>query len=217
MDLAPICTLTFNINRTGTIVVEEGFGTPTIRMWVPDTPNGSVGKSIVLEGLPGNNGVGTGTAINDEGKVVGYSVVNNQRRPFLWTPDDGDPTTGVMAPLSLLPGVTSAAPTAINSHGEIVSRGALLWNADGDVFDLNALVNYDAPVPWTLTDAFDMNDAGQIIAATLYDFDNDGLPDWRCFLLTPVPEPGVALPMATTLVIASSRRQGRRDTASGIR
>jgi uncharacterized membrane protein len=181
-------------------------------MWVPDTPNGSTGRTIVLDALEGSNNVGSGTAINDDGVVVGYSIVNNHRQPFVWKPNAEDPTTGVMAALPLPAGVTDATPFAINNRGEVVSfsNPALLWTADGAVFDLNTLVTWDSPVPGHLTNAYALNDAGQIIATASYDFDRNGTPESHYVLLTPAPEPSAAATIIATGILALARRRRRR-------
>ncbi len=129
--------------------------------------------------------------INDAGFVAGWSTLddNFNERPFLFSPDDGG-----MIDLGTLGGV-SARANALNNAGLVVglsgveSVGGFDYHAfvygAGGMLDLNALVGERGD--WQLVNAFDVNDAGQILAQAC-----NGLGDCRAVrldLVTAVPEP----------------------------
>jgi len=130
--------------------------------------------------------------INDAGFVTGWSTLDDNfiERPFLFSPDDGS-----MIDLGSLGGV-SARANALNNAGLVVGLSgvasvggfdyhAFVYGADG-MLDLNALVGERGD--WQLVNAFDVNDAGQILAQAC-----NGVGDCRAVrldLVTAVPEPG---------------------------
>jgi probable HAF family extracellular repeat protein len=91
--------------------------------------------------------------------------------------------------IDLTAGVAGASyGWSLNNAGHVVglittgfsTSHAFLW--DGALHDLNSLIPLNSG--WTLTDARDINDAGQIVG-------NGWNPEghFRAFILTPVPEP----------------------------
>ncbi len=130
--------------------------------WAVDLGNlgGTVNPAILAAG-------NAAFAINNRGEVVGTSALpgNVIHHPFLWTKETG------MRDLGVLDGDSVGAGLAINNQGYVVGasitapgpmggspRAALWW--DGQKFDLNALVQSNAPL-YLLT-ASSINDLGQI-------------------------------------------------------
>jgi hypothetical protein len=101
----------------------------------------------------------------------------------------------------------------INNLGQVVGQSnygrASLWDAEGDVRDLNGLLDAPLPEHWSLTDAVAINDAGQILARGVWSPDDQTRPVEHAFLLTPVPEPGWGL-LAVIAGAALLRRPGSK-------
>jgi uncharacterized membrane protein len=94
-------------------------------------------------------------------------------------------------------------PYAINDRGEVVGNH-YLWDA-GTLYDLNSLV--PANSGWTITDARDINDRGQIVGTGLYQGQN------VAFEMTPtrpVPEPSSFLLLATGAAFLLRRKKLHR-------
>jgi probable HAF family extracellular repeat protein len=114
--------------------------------------------------------------INEQSQVVGESG----NHAVLW--EEG----GAMRDLGTLDNQSTRA-LAINESGLVVGRSTVgsvdhAFLYDGStMLDLNSLVTL--PAGWTLTEAWDINNAGQIVGYANF----NGLN--RAFLLTPVPEP----------------------------
>lgn len=149
-------------------------------------------------------------AINTQGQVVGVSsTATGGSHAFLWTPTTPNGMTGSMTDLGDLPDGGVSHGYSINSHGEVVgtsrgmnnSRRAFVWtpttpnSTTGVMFDLNALLNPVDAIHWTLFEAYDVNDRGQIAGWGHFDSDGPGGagPVGRAFLLTPVPEPATSV------------------------
>jgi probable HAF family extracellular repeat protein len=131
-----------------------------------------------------------GRSINDAGQIVGHSTTGpddtfgaDGTHAFLWS--DGE-----MADLGTLPGGAVSNGWDINNHGVIAGSAqlpaadggspqltAVLW-IDGEIIDLNTLLPDGSGV--TLTIAYGINDAGQIVGLA-----NDG-EHTLGFVLTPV-------------------------------
>lgn len=142
------------------------------------------------------------TGINELGQVIGQSITGaGEFRGFIFS-------GGVMTDLGQPPGnfgITSA--TGINNAGAVVGnysnrmtpRAGFVWQ-DGQMRDLNDLV--DPASGWTINDALDINDHGQIAAY--------GCKAGACggLLLTPMPEPDAWLMffVGLALVGAAHRR-----------
>ena len=101
-------------------------------------------------------------AINDRGQVVGFADTADGVHAFLYA-------DGRMRDLGTL-GDDPSEASGINNRGDVVgassisfrARHAFLWR-DGRMTDLNALKPKGSP--WVLSDAFSINDRGQIVCA----------------------------------------------------
>lgn len=184
------------INESGTIVgisLDRNFRAV---LW----ENGQV---MQLRG--GDDGAAKTAGINDAGAVVGAVWINGVSLAARW--DDRQLTV-----LGLPEGASSSDTFAINNQGLIVGQAnvegmtrAALWEGSTALLLNDLLINGSG---WNLTQAFDINDAGQIVGWG--DFGGKtGVP----FMLTPVPEPstGACFTLGAILVTASMgrRRQGQ--------
>jgi Divergent InlB B-repeat domain/Putative Ig domain len=153
-------------------------------LFTPTTSNGTLGTFTLIPGLAGAYQT-TLVAINDFGKVLGYSCVGQssstcQNQGFTWTPITANGTSGATAAMTMPPGFASMTPTAINLGGSVIGMMAptsgnaipFLYAA-GNYYDLatisSALLGW-APVG--------VNQADQIV------FDSGGLPG-NVYLVTP--------------------------------
>jgi len=128
---------------------------------------------------------GANNALNDHDVLVGYERGSVPRAPTRWH-------AGACTPLALLPGHTTGLASAINNAGAVVgisqtddfqTRTAVMWSPDGAVTRLDDLLPADSG--WTLQNAIDINDSGQIIGQGV----RDG--DFRHYLMTTDSPPGV--------------------------
>ena len=103
--------------------------------------------------------------INDEGEIVGVASTTGEATVHgtLWK-------NGVITDLGTLPGDCGSQAFAINSSGQIVGQSlpcdtsrprAVVWETDGTIHDLNALVKQGSGLE--LTDPKIINDAGAIV------------------------------------------------------
>lgn len=138
--------------------------------------------------------------INDLGHVVGAAAVSDgSLHAFLWS--GGGPMQDL--------GIAGSA-TAINNSGQIVGYSsvagpnhAFVYLGNGPMQDLNGLI--DPASEWTLSNAFDINDRGQIVGEGI-----SPSGETHAFLLTPVPEPSSLVIFATGgIVLWSWRRRNR--------
>jgi probable HAF family extracellular repeat protein len=120
----------------------------------------------------------TPTDINNAGQVVGYGQLRSgANHAFLYR-------AGRLADLGTLPGGTQSYAYAINNPGQAVgasdssadAQRAVLFEG-GQVRDLNGLI--PATSGWLLSEARDINDAGQIAGTGVYE------GQVRAYLLTP--------------------------------
>ena len=108
--------------------------------------------------------------------------------------------------------------TAINDVDEVVGTyggiGAFVWNSDDGITDFNLRITSDSG--WTIDEAYDINNSGQVIGLALKDIGTT-YPAARSVLLTPVPEPGVLALFIGFIAIVSARslstnlRKGRKS------
>lgn len=178
---------------------------------------------------------GWGSRINNHGDIVGQSATaSGEWHAFL------APQGGKLIDLGLLPrGTFSSSAADINDKGQIVgdSSGffapvnshAFLYE-DGVMTDLNRLIPPDSRV--TLTGAFRINNAGQILAVGVEDGDDwqrlyllspdgQGQPIAPSASITPVPEPSTLAVYSLGLAAfawrsLSRRRRTVRPAARGI-
>jgi probable HAF family extracellular repeat protein len=141
-------------------------------------------------------------AINDAGQVAGYSLTAGDAawHPFLYS-------GGVMHDLGSFGGDYGEAH-AINAAGVVVGYSSspgfgfshAFMYADGALTDLNKVT--DGLGIQVLTDAVGINDAGQIVANSCSEFG-------FCapVLLTPVPEPAMAMLLLAGIPVLLRRRQ----------
>lgn len=163
----------------------------------------SVGASESFVGVAGNTqdlgalgGAGRYTvpyAINNLGQVAGSSQnANFAEFAFLWT-------DGVMQNLGGLAGAFYSTAYGINDHADVVGVSeagglgdrAVLWSG-GAVYDLNSFVTGSG---WTLIEAKDINNKGQIVGSGV----KDG--KFHAFLLTPVVDAAVPEPSTWAVLI----------------
>jgi probable HAF family extracellular repeat protein len=137
-----------------------------------------------------------GNTINAGGSVGGFALLPSFRRePTLWI-------AGVRTPLPTPVGSTDAEVFDLNVFGIAVgnaSTGAVLWDENHNVFSLQSLIS--GPIPFTnLLRSVAINDAGLIIG-----IGRTAGGEEHGFLMTPVPEPGVA--SAAIALAGFSRRR----------
>jgi hypothetical protein len=139
--------------------------------------------------------------INDDGWFTGIWLGPGfARRAYVAREDE-------IRDLGLFPGYAESWAGAINNDGTIIGGAAnfgllaraLMWFEGQPPVDLNTLVS-DLPGGTVLRDAYDINNAGQILVHA-----NSGT-----YVLTPIPEP-VAGAVACVLVPLISARRCRHD------
>lgn len=130
--------------------------------------------------------------INAVGQVVGYVSStyydSGTYHAFVWTPSVPNGSSGVMSDLGTLNGSNSIA-LGINANGQAVgyiedttseSNRAFVWDNMHGMLDLNTLVLPTSG--WTLEQANDINDAGQIVG-----WGTNSQGQTHAYLLTPNP------------------------------
>jgi len=142
------------------------------------TPNGGVRAFVYRDGVMADLGTlggerSVGIAINERGEITGYSDTATPP-PFPTPPPYGSEhaflhSGGLMRDLGTLGGLYSHG-FAINAHGQVVGKSQTAEGAmrgflytDGAMHDLNALV-VSGLAGTSLTDAYGINDTGQIVA-----------------------------------------------------
>lgn len=153
---------------------------------------------IRMSPIPGLIGNSEGRAINASGWVAG----NVDGRAFLY---EGDRI------VDLGQGFYSSVGNGINDDGWVVGhasaigigRFALVYDGS-TVWNLNNLLDPSSS-NWHISDAFAINNAGQILAAG-----SNIYGESRSLLLTPVPEPGSTALLGFGLVSLFSIRRYRR-------
>lgn len=167
------------------------------------------GNTINDLGTLGDSTYSYASGINNNGQVVGWSGAN----AFLYS-------GGVMASLGTLPGQNSFSKAfGINDSGQIVGAAYMLGldpdpfhtQARAFIFDDGMMTNLNSLIDpgsgWTLQEAQDINELGQIVGWGLHDGQT------RAFLLTPtaVPLPGAfwLFGSGLAMLMAIRRRKNR--------
>jgi probable HAF family extracellular repeat protein len=140
--------------------------------------------------------------INEAGQAVGWAEVPPRNiRPLFW---DGNTSTDLET-LAGQDGIANAINDLVQIVGESKAANgewhACLWE-DGAIADLNDLLT--EPFPYTLVDAVDINNLGQIACRAV---DSRGID--YAVLLNPVPEPGTPLLLALGGAAGALRRRRR--------
>jgi probable HAF family extracellular repeat protein len=140
--------------------------------------------------------------INASGQIAGQA---EDYKAYLYTPGQGIQSLGELKD-------RDTWARGLNDRGHVVGsatddidsdRGlAFLWTPGLGMSDLNDLVDASA-AGWTLTEAWAINNAGQIVGFGQHGGVNTRVP----FLLTPVPEPGGAVAASLAAAVLLSRRR----------
>lgn len=183
---------------------------------------------VMIGGLGGRSSYAM--AINDRGDVAGHALTGSgYAHAFLYS-------DGVLRNLGTLGGNASYA-YGVNAYGAVVGYSLLqdgLMRAflyDGSVMlDLNTALGADSA--WELTQAYGINDAGQIVGAGMLDGKEHGflltpfIPTVRLAFLeaspapaaVPEPETGVLIALALCIGLAwHYRRSSRQGLTAGER
>lgn len=148
------------------------------------------GAMILLGTAPGASSSRLNN-VNEEGQAVGGPGVRGMHdilqygRAFSF-----DTATGDMGDLGTLPGYQNSDALALNNQGQavgiawlpidntdVIRRAVVFDTRTGDVIDLNTVVLQGSG--WWLSDAYDINDAGQIVGRGYLNGES------HAFLLTP--------------------------------
>jgi hypothetical protein len=179
------------ISRAGK-VLGQGPDGPVV--WERD----GTARSLPITGY----GYGHGYDINDAGWVAGMVGINDVNSLAVWRPDG----TLIVGSAGLRDHF-GAQGEGINNLGEVVGfslNRAVYWSEAAGLVDLQTRLDASG-AGWTLASAMGINDAGQIIATA----GRDGGTHTYAVLLTPVPEPSLALAgLAVLAVMAARRRRG---------
>ena len=178
------------INKFGWVAGDSGkTNEATATLWKSPT------NAVLLGTLPGYLYSST-QDMNDLGEVVGYAsgVAGGGARPFLWRQSTG------MQPLESL-GLTGFAFSNNESGkvvGDIVGMGAVLWEPDGTLVDLNSRLEVNSQ-DWRLGRATSINEWGDIVGNGTFEGES------RAFLAVPYEE-GTTTPTSIVELYGAIRR-----------
>lgn len=150
-----------------------------------------------------------GLAINNADQITGSSTKGDgSSHPFLYT-------DGQLIDLGLLDGTLEGSGLDINAQGQVVGYSgdrAFLYS-NGQLQNLNDLLDPATAGEWVLSSAIGINDQGIIIGQGLH----NGIRS--AFMLTPVPEPQVVALLGGGLLVLGflGRRQARAQPDDGDR
>jgi probable HAF family extracellular repeat protein len=169
-------------------------GGPTVPSCAFIWSNDTVTELPTLEGARSMQA----TELNDHGQVIGGALVGSSTFwPVLW---DNDTVTRISA--GPFPPASTMIPYGINEDGIVVGQGprAWLWSAAWGTHMLGDLLD-SSGAGWTLTEAYGINDLGQIVGSGRIGNEVHG------FLVTPLPEPTTAAGLAAVLLLFGIRRR----------
>lgn len=137
-------------------------------VWTPSAANAASGQ---LTGLPVSASQ-VQIAINSSGDIAGaYTTPGGVRASFLWTPDSPHGSSGSYVDLGTLPNSQSTQALGVNDANAVVGSfrtdefHGFLWTSASGIVDLNTLLDPAITAGWNLTNAFAINNLGQIAAA----------------------------------------------------
>ena len=198
----------YAVNDSGTVVGDTALPQP------PDSPRGQLAPFVYAHGAfqdidqPGIT-VGTVQDVNNAGMIVGSAFFSDTGLGQAFVYADGRFTDlggspGMGMAINDTGGIVGrlfpTSPTSDLTHGFVFTAGHLR--------DLNELVALEPG--WTVTDATDINDAGQILA-TVCPGSTLGCRTVRLDLVPAVPEPGsVAMLLGGLATLAWPRRRRSR-------
>ncbi|HMI94344.1 MAG TPA: hypothetical protein VK509_23390 [Polyangiales bacterium] len=165
----------FDINNAGQVVGDIVLGNIEVT-----GPQGFVWQGGEFRYLPHPDGYlySTAVAINERGRIVGWSGDGSRTTAVSWSGEGVDV-------IAALPGDESNQALDVNDAGQVVGWSgavsqsrAFSWKA-GVATDLNSVLPIDTD--WILLEASDLNNRGMIVGSGL----KRGEP--RAFLLKPVP------------------------------
>jgi len=181
------------INASGTVVgASEISANGPLHAFLAQR-DGSV-TDLLARNAPGGFVFDTeGTAINDQGDVVGNGILGNRNHAFF-----ASHAGGSLVDLGLLGGTSSFAYGLNNVPSPLVvgevdyglsDPHAFLWDASAGMKDLRSLLSDADQAAWTqLIRANAINDAGQIAGVGNFQGQMHG------FLLTPSQDPSISIP-----------------------
>jgi len=170
--------------------------------------------AILYEGdrtllAPLSSGRGCGAhGVNKFGYVVGHAIDSLfNRQAVIWYFGVEDPVV-----LGTLGGNYNTAQ-AINNKNEVVGHAsipddltyftrAFYCKAGGGMVDLNTRLTTQDQQNWLLTEAYGINDKGQIVGWGIYG-PNTGSPKKRGFLLTPISKKAMAIAEVLIMLLLS--------------
>jgi hypothetical protein len=144
-------------------------------------------------------GHGEASDVNELGEVAGryYTDSGSFDDFFYWSASAGAvrlPDVAAIQDLSDLGYVV----------GQTTSGSAYMWSENGGLADLTSLVTDGSGAGWTLVEAEQMNDSGQIVGYGVHDGVTHG---FLLTPLTPLPEPAAALALPIPAAGILSRRR----------